>query len=294
MKENAVRYIKSIAMDLVVIIVAIVYVFYQLLTFEKTELNPLILIAEALMGIICGIIIKQALGENGFSKGYNSQTWNEELEKYNKSCNAAEKYMDRADNFYISMIKEKKENYRRNHLQSVRLKYSNWFDKEGNYIGVDLRSPAFKKLTYRQRFEIIKCIRVKIYALNLFSQYSTSSEQDTKEESTDKTQRTKNLTKNTLSATFVAIIGVYFIPILNGWNWATIISSTLQVALWVLFGVLQLYTNFNFVVQERVSILRRKKELIQKFINDCEKGLYKESIYNEEKQVVNEKENVVE
>lgn len=290
-KENPVRYIKSIAMDLVVVIVSFAYIFYQMITLEKTDLNPLILIAESIIGIICGIVIKQALGENGFSKGYNSQTWKEEEEKYNASCNAAIDYVERVDNFYISIEKERKEYYRRNKLQSVRLKYSNWFDKEGNYIGVDFKSDDFKKLTFRQKIVISKCIRVRIYVLNLFSQYENTSEQDTRKESTDRTQRNKNLTKNTLSATLVAMIGVYFLPVINGWNWASFISSTLQVSLWVLFGVLQLYTNFNYVVQERVSILKRKKELIQRFIKDCEKGLYKESIYKEEKQVVSEKEN---
>lgn len=290
-RENPVKYIKSLAMDLVVVIVAFAYIFYQMITLEKTNLNPLILIAEALMGIICGIIIKQALGENGFSKGYNNPTWIEEEKKYNDSCNLAIDYVDRVDNFYISLEKEKRENYRRNKLQSVRLKYSNWFDENGDYIGT---KEMYDELTFIQKIVLKRCIRVKIYVLNLFSQYEITSEQDTKKESTDRTQRSKNLTKNTVSAALVAVIGVYFIPILNGWNWASFISSTLQVALWVLFGVLQLYTNFNYVVQEKVAILRRKKELIQRFIKDCEKGMYVESIYKEPKQVVIKKENVVE
>ena len=285
-RENPVKYIKSLAMDLVVVVVAFAYIFYQMITLTPTDLNPLILIAEALMGIICGIIIKQALGENGFSKGYNSQTWVVEEKKYNDSCNAAIDYVERVDNFYISIEKERKEYYRRNKLQSVRLKYSNWFDSEGNYIGLDFKSDDFKKLTFRQRYIVRKCVRVRIYVLNLFSQYENTSEQDTRKETTDRTQRSKNLTKNTLSATLVAIIGVYFLPVLNGWNWASFISSTLQVSLWVLFGVLQLYTNFNYVVQDKVAILKRKKELIQRFIKDCEKGMYKENIYNQEKQVV--------
>lgn len=287
-RENPVKYIKSLAMDLVVVIVALAYIFYQMITLEKTELNPLILIAEALMGIICGIIIKQALGENGFSKGYNNRIWLEEEKKYNDSCNLAIDYVDRVDNFYISMEKEKKEHYRRNRLQSVRLKYQNWFDYNGDYIGT---KKMFDELTFIQKLVLKKCIRVRIYVLNLFSQYEITSEQDTHKELTDRIQRSKNLTKNTLSATLVAIIGVYFLPVLNGWNWANFISSTLQVSLWVLFGVLQLYTNFNYVVQDKVAILRRKKELIQRFIKDCEKDMYIESIYKEEKQVVSKQQN---
>ena len=64
-----VRYIKTIAMDIVVVLVAIAYIFYQMVGLQVTDTNPLVLIAQAFMGIICGVAIKQALGENGFSRG---------------------------------------------------------------------------------------------------------------------------------------------------------------------------------------------------------------------------------
>ena len=270
-KEHPAKYIKSLAMDLVVIIVSLAYVFYQMIDLEKTDLNPLILIAEAIVGIICGVIIKQALGENGFGKGYNSDTWLTEEEKYNQSCALANDYMERVDLFYETVEKEKRFKYRRLHLQAVRLKYEDWFDKEGNYIGTEER---FNKLTRKQRRMVNKCVKVRIYVLNLFSEYSNATEQDTKQEVTDRKQRQKNMSRNTISAAVIAIIGIYFIPVLNGWNWANLIASTMQVSLWVLFGVLQLYQNFNFIVKDKVSILKEKKQLIGRFVKECGNGLY--------------------
>lgn len=275
------RYIKSIAMDIVVVLVGVAYVFYQMITLETTELNPLVLIAEAIIGIICGVVIKQALGENGFSRGYNSKIWVDEEDKYNNACNTANPYMERVDNFYQWEEVDKKRKYRRIKLQGVRLKYDQWFDQEGNYIGLPLKELKKKGLDRKQRRILKKCITVKIYPLNLFSQYSISSEQDTKREQTDKTQRGKNITKNTISATLVAIVGVYFMPMLNSWSWASFISATMQVSLWILFGILQLYTNFNFVVQDRVAILKTKKECIKRFTSGCEKGLYLVGPYDE-------------
>lgn len=272
----ALRYIKTIAMDLVVVLVALAYVFYQMVKLEPTNLNPLVLIAQAIMGIICGVVIKQALGENGFSKGYNSDFWRNEEDKYNNACNVALPYMEYVDNFYEYEIIDKKKNYRRQHLQEIRLKYNMWFDNDGNYIGTQ---EMYDKLDRKQKRVLNKCIKVKIYPLNLFGQYTISSEQATKKEPTDKSQRAKNTTKNTLTATLIAIIGVYFIPQINGWNWGDFISATMQVALWVLFGILQLYTNYNFVVQDLVSVLRKKKEDIKRFTSGCEKGQYKESPY---------------
>ena len=272
------RYIKSIAMDIVVVIVAFAYIFYQMVTLQPTELNPLVLIAEAIMGIICGVVIKQALGENGFSRGYNSQIWIEEEKKYNDACNTANPYMERVDNFYQYEEIEKKRNYRRTKLQGARLKYDQWFDKDGYYIG---SIENYNKLDHKQKKVLNKCIKVKIYPLNLFSQYSISSDQDTKPEITDRKQREKNVAKNTISATLIAIIGVYFMPMLNNWSWASFISATMQVALWVLFGIIQLYQNFNFIVQDKVALLKTKKENIRRFTTGCEKGMYIRSPYDE-------------
>ena len=266
-------------MDLVVVIVAFAYVLYQMVKLETTELNPLILIAQAIMGIICGVIIKAALGENGFSKGYNSDFYRGEEEKYNSACDVALPYMDRVDNFYQYEEIDKKKMYRLQHLQGARLRYDDWFDNDGNFIKT---KEDIKKLDFTQRVILKKCINVKIFVLNLFGQYEVSSDQDTRKEVTDRAQRTKNVTKNTVSATIIAIIGVYFVPVLNSWSWASFFSSTLQVALWVLFGVLQLYTNYNFVVQDKVSVMRKKKENITRFVSGCKKGNYTHSPYEKD------------
>lgn len=275
-KSNPIRYIKTYAMDLAVVVVAIAYVLYKMVTFESTDLNPWVLLAEAIVSIICGVIIKQALGENGFSKGYNSDFYKGEESKYNNACNAALPYMDRVDNFYQCEEIERKRRYRLRRLQGVRLKYDDWFDNDGNFIKT---KEDIKKLDFEQRRVLKKCIRVKIYVLNLFGQYEVSSEQYTHKEVTDKAQRGKNATKNTVSATIIAIIGVYFVPVLNNWSWASFFSSTLQVALWVLFGILQLYTNYNFVVQDKISVMRKKKEDITRFTKGCNDGLYLVSPY---------------
>lgn len=278
LKENPSRYIKSFAMDIVVVVVSFAYIFYQVLSFEKTDLNIWVLLAQSAMGIICGVIIKQSLGENGFSKGYNSKLWNDEEDKYNRACNSAIPFIDRVDNFYIAQEIEKRANYRRQKLQGIRLKYKEWFDDNGNYIGT---KEMETKLDRRQKRILHKCIRVKIYVLNLFSEYETSSEQDTRKEETDKKKRSKNISKNAISATIIAIIGVYFVPILN-WSWASLIASTLQVALWVLFGFMQLYDNYNFVINDRVAILKTKKEKIALFTTNCEKyDMYKTNPYED-------------
>jgi hypothetical protein len=185
--------------------------------------------------------------------------------------------MERVDNFYLCEEIEIKRTYRRQHLQAKRLKYENWFDFDGNYIG---RLEDYNKLTRTQKRTIEKCVKVKIYIPNLFSEYSTATDEYTHKETTDKTQKAKNLGKNTISAVLVAMVGVYFVPMLNSWSWASFISATMHVSLWVIFGVLPLYTNYDFVVHTKVASLRNKKEMIKRFTTGCEKDLYKTNPYD--------------
>lgn len=282
LKNNPMRYIKSFAMDIVVAVVGVAYIFYQMVTLQTTNENPWILLAKGFVAILCGISIKQALGENGFTKGYKSEIWKEENNLYNEACNSVvDDYIERVDNFKLYLEKEKRMNYRRVHLQAVRLRYSDWFDENGYYIG---KHESYRNLTLRQKYMLHKCIRVRIFVLDLLSGSTSVSKQDTRREMTDNIQRGRTLFKNTFSAIAIALVGVYFIPLFDSWDTAKFIASLLQVSMWVLFGVLQLYTNYDFVVQDKVAILRKKKELIARFKKECDKGMYKESPYYIEEQ----------
>ena len=55
--------------------------------------------------------------------------------------------------------------------------------------------------------------------------------------------------------------------------------------MWVLFGILQLYTNYNFVVQDLVSVMRKKKEEIKKFVEGSKQGLYDYSPYDDPRNI---------
>ena len=278
-KQNPLKYIKTFTMDIVVVIVAVAYIFYQMVKLEPTQENPWVLLMQAFVGILCGLSIKQALGENGFTKGYKSDTWKYEYDLYNQACNSVIDYSDRVDNFRLLVEKEKREAYRRTNLQAVRLKYDDWFDKEGNFIGTN---ESVAKLDFRQKRMLNRCVKVKIYVLDLLSGISNITKEDTKKEPTDNTQREKTFFKNFFGAVALALGGVYFIPFFDTWDTARFITSLLQVSMWILFGIFQLYTNFDFVVQDKVCILRKKKELIARFKKECDLDMHKKPYYEEQ------------
>ena len=274
-------FIKGNFINFIILLTSLAYVFYNMVVIKKTDLSIWECIAKAGIGTIVGFMIKQGLGENGFNYGYRSQIWKDSLDKYSKNCNMANPYIERVDNFYAEEIIEKKKTYRRTNLMSARMKYDWFFDNEGFYKENEER---YKKLDRKQKRVLRKCITVKIYNLNLFSEYENQIGADTKREKTDKDQRTKMFGKNGVAQIVTAIVGAYFVPMLTGWDWAAFISATIQVCIWISCGITQLYTNYNYVVIEKTNKLTRKVELIVKFTRGCEQDKYLVDPYEEVKE----------
>lgn len=280
-------FIKGNLINAVVILTSIVYILFGMVVIKKTDLTIEEQIAKAGIGVIIGLLIKQGIGENGFNKGYNSPLWKEEKGKYKEACNLANPYIERIDNFYRSEEIEKKRQYRRILLMEYQIKYTWFFDLKGNYIE---NKERYATLTKKQRRALKKALKVKIYNLNLFSEYSVELSADTHRERTDKNQRAKMFGKNGIAQIMSAILGAYFLPFWNGWSWASFIIATVQVVIWISCGIVQLYTNYNYVVIEKTNKLIRKKELLSKFKQGCEKGLYETNPYDEEDEVQHDQE----
>lgn len=297
-------FIKGNIINFIVILTSFAYIFYQMVQIKRTELTLWEAIAKIGIGAIVGLMIKQGIGENGFNKGYRSKIWQNNIDKYNANCNMANPYIERTDNFYASEEIEKRRTYRRSNLMNARMRYEWFFDKDGNYIDdkivakwrITKRNKAhyegYHILDKRQRKVLKKCIKVKIYNLNLFSEYSNELENETHREKTDKTQRSKMFRKNSVSQIFIAVFGAYFVAMWDGWDLGMFITATIQVCSWVFCGVTQLYTNYNYVVIEKVNKIKRKTELIVKFVRGCENGLYVKNPYELKEVDVDDKERV--
>jgi len=293
------KFIKDGLINIVIVGISLAYIFYNMIALEPTSDAVWELSIKGILSIICGILVKQGVGENGFSLGYNSSIWQDELIKYNNCCSLADKYADREDNFYYSREIEKRKAIRRDILRAVRLRYEDFFDVNGDYTDPILVSNSeYKKarkngvsvigrhLDKKQKKAIQKCLKLKVYTLNLFSEFREVSLMKSAPEMTDTDQRKKMALKNSFAQIFTGVVGVYFVPVFNNnWNWAAFIVATLQVAVWVATGIIQLYANYNYIVVDKVNKLKEKKSLIKMFITNCEKGYYITNPYDIDKKL---------
>ena len=271
---------RTILLNIAIVATAVIYVFYNILKLEPTNLNPFTLIAQALLAIVAALCIKTGLGENGMIRGYASSVWDQAKLKYNNEANKALPYIDNSDAFYEKERFERKMRNRKVRLSSYRMKYENFFDENGDYIEHEIWSPRKKKtylkkhnelpegifvLDVRQKWCLRKCIKLHIYIKDMFNEYGADLTDDERKEKTDKMQRQMNFRKNFFSAVGFSIAGVYFIPTL-AFNWASIIWALFQVLMWTMFGLLDAYDNFAYITTEKIGILKAKEQMITRFM----------------------------
>lgn len=277
---NIKTHAKTILTDVVVVFLALFFVFYNTLKFKLTDLNPWILFVQSVLAIVVGIMIKTALGENGFDRGYRSELWLDERKKYDKKADAALPFIDKVDDFYERRRIEKTLRNRKTRLSGCRMKYEVFFDANGDYIEHEIWTPRQKRkhlkthdslpeevivLDLRQRLCLFKCVRLKIYVKNMFSEYQLSLSNDEHREKTDTTQRAHNLRKNTIKTIIFALSGVYIVVSFM-WNWASIIVAVFQVLGFIVVGILDALSNYYFVTVEKVAILREKESDLARFL----------------------------
>ena len=268
--ERTFKFIKGNLLNFIVILTSFSYLLYNEVILDSgTELKSAT--AKILIGIACGLIIKQALGENGFIKGYNSDLWADAFIKYKNVCNTAQMYLEYIDNFYTYLTIKKKEEYRRVNMASGQMKYSWFFNENGEYVENEER---YKKLTKKQKFILWLCVRVRIFNLNLFSEQSIDIKSYTKKEKTDGTQRKTVVSRNVIFTVIASFVGGYFTASLGEWSWGSFIMSIIQVCIWLATGFIQLYANYNYITVDKVNKLSQKVLLISQFKQGCEKGLF--------------------
>ena len=299
---NARKNLKTILMDIGVIIVSISYVLYQLLTLKPAELDPITLTAETLIGVLAGLLIKMGLGENGFTRGYASDEWKRHKDNYNARADMALPYSDKVEEFQDRLKTERLYKIRKLYLSHYRLKYDDFYDSNGDFIERDIITPKAKKkllekgqtvpegvfvLDRKQIKALYKSCKIKVYTRELLNEYDTELSTYTRREHTDKDQRTKKLGKNILSAAIIATVGVYFVP-MWAWSLEKFIWGLFQVTLWIAFGILQLYDNYRFVVEDRASALDRKTQDLSKFLIEIEGREEFTKKLNKEKEEVEE------
>lgn len=271
--EGLKRYIGYI----VVAIICLVYLATSILTIDKTGKTFLQILGDSVLVFVLGTMITQMFSLQGILLGESSEKVIATNNLHSQQVDKIADHLDKLDSWCDMKNAENLRIQRTKILKANGMKYTDYFDDEGNTLGF------VTKLTNSKQEKQIEEKRYKAYmsALNLKLTQLTSSELTTETVNTEDVYdfgRTKeqyereSFLKRIISKILTSIIfGYYGVDLIKDFSWANLVWKGLQIAMFLLMGVLALYQSYSYVYYEERSRTIHKIDNLQMFENYVKK-----------------------
>lgn len=246
---------------LTIFLIALLYVFYGIVTIDKTGKTIQEIIVDGVLSFVMGLLIKTLLSNQGLSNGERCKTFLETKAYYSSVLDEISPYSQ-----YLSAFcdKENAETLRKGQadiLTSNALKYKDLENDTFNY----------EKLTKKQIRAIKRARNFKINRISetiLLSDLESNVSHGEKLDINKRSYSRENITTTVITMCATAIIfGYYGIDPNKGFNWNGAIWNLVQMAIYIGFGVTQYFKGYTFMTDKYRNILKRKSTLLEKFKN---------------------------
>lgn len=246
--------------DLITFIACIAYICWGLISIKESGKTVAEILAGSLIGLAMGTSLSLLLGKKGIMAGLASKIYTIAINSYGTMIDSITDYLDELDNWcdyeYETVLKRKQMKI----LARARIKYETFISEEFN-----INDEKYDKL---QRKLYYKALNVKVYnltATNLLSNSEMDDETD-KKEVTITSHNVSQFGRNFVIKLVFAITFSYFVvDTASGANLSSIIYSTVQTFVWLLFGIIQYWANYSFITVSHVKTINGKKDKLNKF-----------------------------
>ena len=262
---------------LAVLLISIAYITSSLVTISKTGKSAIEIIGTSVLSFIVGTLITSSFRSIGVSKGENSDVMVSTNKLHGNAVDEITPHIDRLDEYCERENKEALKRIRTKILAKAGLKYEDCFDENGIAleIKIDYKScqPSAvsreekKKIRQKKRaYNRAVHLRFKpLLASNLTSD-GVSAENPFDFGSTKKTYTTQKNITGTFSRVLTAIIVGYFsVSLATSIDYASLIWNALQIVMYIVGGVIQMYASYNWIVDDYRQSIIKKIDYLQKF-----------------------------
>lgn len=259
----------------IVAFASIVYILTAFLTVDKTGKTPTQIIADGAIAFFLGLFINRIFDLQGIMSGEREEKVISTKEEHGQLVLKISPHIDKLDAW---CEKENAQNYviqRTKILARAGLKYDECFDENG--VAKDwrpdsdkMKNKALVKSELKKWRAFSKAVGLKLTALTTSDLTSEGGkQQDPFWLGRTKAQyETGRGIKEVISKTGTALIfGYYGVRLIEDFNFANLIWTTLQVALFLVMGVISMYKSYIFIVDEFRGRIIKKIDNLQKFDN---------------------------
>lgn len=254
---------------------SVVYILTAFLTIDQTGKSLAQIIADGAIAFFLGLFINRIFDLQGMMSGDREERVQATKEEHGAIVLRISPHIDKLGDW---CEEENKRNYkiqRTKILARVGLKYDDCFDEGG--VAKDwrpneasLQVKGLKRIEQRKVRGFLKAVNLKLTPLSAGELTSEGGkQQDPFYFGRTKAQyETQHSLGDIISKFGTAIIfGYYGVSLIKNFDYARLIWTTLQVALFLVMGVIKMYQAYNFVVDEFRGRIVKKIDNLQKFDN---------------------------
>jgi hypothetical protein len=258
-EEKVVKFLVEQAVNIVLIVIVVVYALSGLVNIEESDKTLLEILASSFIALILAWSISALLGQKGIVSGQKSDIYQATLKEYGVKVSSVDGHTDEFELFCEEQKAYEKEKIQRSIIASAGLKWDKVFEG-GQFVIAD-------NLKKEQKKAIRRAIKVKVY--NIESSYILGGTEEELRSFKDDTLR-GHQSKESARTGFLKVLnsvifGIYSIQLMQDFNWGAVIWKMLEVAVWLAFGYMSFYTNYEFVIEKYRKQIISKINLIVKF-----------------------------
>ena len=269
----------------VVVLISFVYVASSLINISRSGKSVYEIVGTGVLSLILGVLINGIFRSMGVQKGDCDERTLATNQLHAKSIEEIIPYIDKLDDFCEMENKRALKTVRTRILAREGMKYSDYFDDEGNPINAKFKmqnaklaphpSPAATPsptgegyvVDRAKRKAYKRALRVRIKPLlssNLTSDGVKATDPFDFGRS-KKSYTTRRSASDVIIKLLMALIFGYFGVTLSEPNVASIIWNSLQIILYISSGIIQMYSSYSWVVDDYRASIIKKIDYLQKF-----------------------------
>ncbi len=253
----------------VVVLISFVYVASSLINISRSGKSVYEIVGTGVLSLILGVLINGIFRSMGVQKGDCDERTLATNALHGRTIEEIIPYIDKLDDFCEMENKRALKTVRTRILAREGLKYSDFFDSEGNAIenakciiqNAKWDTDRAKRKAYK------RALRVRIKPLlssNLTSDGVKATDPFDFGRS-KKSYTTRRSASDVIIKLLMALIFGYFGVTLSEPNVASIIWNSLQIILYISSGIIQMYSSYSWVVDDYRASIIKKIDYLQKF-----------------------------
>ena len=259
----------------VVVLISFVYVASSLINISRSGKSVYEIVGTGVLSLILGVLINGIFRSMGVQKGDSDERTLATNQLHAKSIEEILPYIDKLDDFCEMENKRALKTVRTRILAREGMKYSDYFDDEGNPINAKFKMQNAKledvdpygKKDKAKRKAYRRALRVRLKPLlssNLTSDGVKATDPFDFGRS-KKSYTTRRSASDVIIKLLMALIFGYFGVTLSEPNVASIIWNSLQIILYISSGIIQMYSSYSWVVDDYRASIIKKIDYLQKF-----------------------------